>query len=77
MSTLVPSHLDDHDRDALQVLSLEHGHAIEAEARDILACEATSGRRIDWEAIATVDTGHTGPVTREQIQSTYDDIPVH
>ena len=74
MPALLIRNLDDSVRAALRVLAQRHGRSVEAEARDILAREAKAGQRIDWETIATVDTGHAGPVTRDLVNSTYDEL---
>ena len=73
MSALLIRNLDESVRDALRALAKRHGRSVEAEARDILAREAKSGQHIDWSEIATVDTGQIGHVTRELVNSTYDD----
>ena len=73
MTALLIRNLDESVRDALRALAKRHGRSVEAEARDILAREAKSGQRIDWSAVATVDTGKAGHVTRELINSTYED----
>ena len=76
MAALLIRNLDDSVRNALRSLAQRHGRSVEAEARDILAREAKAGLRIDWNTIATVDSGQTGPVTRDLINSTYDDLGV-
>ena len=73
MTALLIRNIDESVRDALRALAKRHGRSVEAEARDILAREAKSGQRIDWSVVATVDTGQVGHVTRELINSTYDD----
>ena len=73
MTALLIRNIDESVRDALRALAKRHGRSVEAEARDILAREAKSGQRIDWGAVATVDTGQVGHVTRELVNSTYDD----
>ena len=73
MATLLIRNLDESVREALRALAQRHGRSVEAEVRDILAREAKSGQRIDWNAVATVDTGHAGHVTRDLVNSTYDE----
>ena len=73
MATILIRNLDDSVRDALRSLAHRHGRSVEAEARDILAREAKTGRRIDWGTIATVDSGQGGHVTRDLINNTYED----
>ena len=73
MATLLIRNLDESVREALRALAQRHGRSVEAEARDILTREAKSGQRINWDAIAVVDTGHAGHVTRDLVNSTYDE----
>lgn len=73
MAALLIRNLDESVREALRSLAQRHGRSVEAEARDILAREAKAGQRIDWGAVASVDSGQTGPVTRDLVNSTYDE----
>lgn len=73
MATLLIRNLDESVRSALRSLAQRHGRSVEAEVRDILAREAKAGQRIDWGAIATVDSGQTGHVTRDIVNSTYEE----
>jgi plasmid stability protein len=73
MATLLIRNIDDSVRDGLRVLAQRHGRSVEAEVREILAREAKTDQRINWESVATVDSGRTGHVTRDLVNSTYDD----
>ena len=73
MATLLIRNLDDSVREALRAMAQRKGRSVEAEVREILAREAKAGHRIDWGAVATVDSGRGGPVTRDLINSTYDE----
>ena len=73
MPALLIRNLDDSVREGLRALAKRHGRSVEAEVRDILSREAKSGRRIDWDAVATFDTGQTGHVTRDLVNGTYED----
>ncbi len=72
MATLLIRNLDESVRDALRVLAVLHGRSVEAEARAILAREAKAEQRINWNEVASVATGSTGPVTRDVVNSTYE-----
>jgi plasmid stability protein len=74
MPALLIRNLDDSVREGLRSLAQRHGRSVEAEARAILTREAKAGLRIDWTAIATVDSGQSVPVTRDLVNSTYDDL---
>lgn len=73
MAALLIRNLDESVRDALRAIAQRHGRSVEAEVRDILSREAKAGQRIDWDAIATVDSGQAGHVTRDLVNSTYDE----
>ena len=73
MATLLIRNLDESVRGALRALAQRHGRSVEAEVRDILAREAKSAQGIDWGAVAVVHTGHAGHVTRDLVNSSYDD----
>jgi len=47
--------------------------SVEAEVRDILLRQAKSEQRINWDEAVTVASGNTGSVTRDLINSTYDE----
>jgi plasmid stability protein len=73
MSAILIRNLDDRAHAALRALARQHGRSVEAEAREILTRGAKAGQRIDWDAIATVDSGQPGPVTRDIINAAYED----
>ena len=73
MATLLIRNLDDSVRDTLRILAQRHGRSVEAEARDILARQTKAEQRINWDEVTTVASGNVGPVTRDLINSTYDD----
>lgn len=73
MATLLIRNLDESVRGALRSLAQLHGRSVEAEVRDILARETKASQRIDWGAIATVNSGQSGHVTRDIVNSTYDE----
>ena len=73
MVALLTRNLDESVRGALRALAQRHGRSVEAEVRDILAREAKSAQGIDWGAVAVVHTGHAGHVTRDLVNSSYDD----
>ena len=74
MATLLIRNLDLSVRDALRALAQRHGRSLEAEARDILAREVKSNGSIDWSQVPTVKSGRSGPVTRDLVNGSYEDL---
>ena len=72
MVQIVITDVDVKTRDALNDLAQRHGRSLEDEVRAILDAAITPRRRIDWSKVATVSTGHTGHVTRDEVNATYD-----
>jgi plasmid stability protein len=74
MATLLIRNLDPSVRDALRTLARHHGRSMEAEVREILAREVKVNGTIDWSQVPTVHTGRSGPITREQVNGSYEDL---
>ncbi len=73
MTAMLIRNLDDSVRASLRTRAKRHGRSLEAEVRDILTREAKAEMTVDWDLVATVATGQTGPVTRELINQSYDE----
>lgn len=73
MTALLIRNFDAPLHEALRQRAKAHAQSLEAEARAILTAALRTEMSSNWDNIVTVRTGKQHPVTRDEINSSYED----